>query len=181
MISIVAPEAARGMRRFPAVYLGPSAVYADRDVDAVVERSGSLIDALGRSYSTQLFLVGAVRIEERYGLFVRDFYNRSVYRRKLVRAGAEFAEEPFVELTDSRFSVADWGSFSPSFVIADTVEEQPTGVEALPRGLVLTQVGALRMGRMTPADLGALAGALGGADGFAGARPEEVVSAIRSS
>lgn len=157
------------------MYLGPSPLFADRDIATVLERLDDTISFLQRSYAEPLFLATAVRVGQRMGIYARDYNARSGYRRRLERLGMEFARSPFTRLTPEAYLEAEgFDIFRPSFAVSEAIDEPDAGVHAVSRGLLLTQVAMLRMGRMGGRDLGGLAAALSEAAGVGSAQPAEL-------
>lgn len=125
------------------------------------------------------YLLQACRIEGRDGLYVRDLFNRSAYRRKLGRLGMDFAERPFVCL-DSRgkWVSDDWPSFEPSYFVFASGSDDPTEVVTSTSGLLLFQVAAYRLRAIPPSELTRLADACKPLEVIAAGDPQVLVSRL---
>jgi hypothetical protein len=107
----------RGVRRLPSVYLLAGQLFADRDVQLVKARLILQVEIARTARRRSLYLAHACEFHGLKGLYIRDQFNRSAYRNRLRRRGVVFADDPIAEFRDGEFSVQDWGSFRPSFVI----------------------------------------------------------------
>lgn len=172
---VVGSQGNQKVRRLPTLFLGPSPLFVDRDVDRVVERAEQTITVLQRAYTEPLFLATPMKVGHRRGLFARDYNSRSAYRRRLERMGAELSDTPFVTLTpDGYFQANGMDPFRPAFVVSESVDEPGTGVHPVSPGLLVSQVAMLRLGRMDASDLGLLVRSLSESEGIGAARPAEL-------
>lgn len=172
---VVRTDEGERLRRLPTLFLGPSPLFADRDVNEVVARAAETIGFLQRAYSELIFLATAVDIGGARGLYARDYNARSAYRRRLERLGADFASAPFVRLTpDAGFEVEGAEPFTPEFVISEGIDEPEAGVHAVSPGLLVSQVSMLRLGSMSAGDLRSLVRALGQAEGLGSSQPADL-------
>lgn len=180
MLSIVAGvDGGARVRRLPTLFLGPSPLFVDRDVERVVEQVERTVSFLQRAYEEAIFLVTPVKIGGSWGLYARDYNTRSTYRRRLERLGAEFGESPFSRLSDEGgFETDDMDPFRPAFAISESVNEPDTGVHPVSAGLLVSQVAMLRLGSMSTSELGSLAKALSGVRGLGSGQPAEVFEAL---
>lgn len=169
------------LRRLPTLFLGPSPLFVDRDVDRVVQRLEQTIGVLQRAYTEPVFLATPMRVGRRLGLFARDYNSRSAYRRRLERMGAELSHSPFVTLTtDGYFQSDEMKPFRPAFVVSEGVDEPGTGVHPVSAGLLVSQVAMLRLGRVDASELGLLVRSLSGAEGIGAAHPAELFERLSS-
>lgn len=106
-----------GVRKLPSLYMGPTLFYADRSDERVKAHFGLMTSFIQRSVSDAVYSLHPVRIDGVYGLYGRDFFNRSLARRRLQRRGMEFAEQPFVLFDGETFEATGWGTFESRFVI----------------------------------------------------------------
>lgn len=176
---VVGSHEGQKVRRLPTLFLGPSPLFVDRDVNRVLHRLEQTIGVLQRAYAEPIFLATPMKIGQRLGLYARDYNSRSAYRRRLERMGADLSPAPFVTLTpDGHFHADDMDPFRPDFVVSEGVDEPDTGVHRVSAGLLVSQVAMLRLGRMDPSELGRLVRGLSEAEGLGAARPAELLERL---
>jgi hypothetical protein len=145
-------------RAIPAFFFGAARVYADRDLSKVTDRLVTTYHDVIRAPHVPTFQINACRVGERYGLYLGNFYNRSVARMRLKREGMEFAESPFVRFNDDdSFECDDWGAFPLSFLALTGDNENPTELVRPARGYLLLSFASLRLGPMPQAEFPRLA------------------------
>jgi hypothetical protein len=111
-------DPAKKARKLPALYMGNAAVFADRSIDAVCARANKLVEAMVRSHERPTYCFHPIHFDDRFGLYGRDLFNRSVYRRRLERLGVTFSADPYPRLTErGAFECDDWGEISPEVVM----------------------------------------------------------------
>ena len=168
-------------RRLPSLYLGPSQVFADRDVEAVLERLQLTVETAIRSYEVPTYAITACEVGEVRGLYARDTFNRSSYRRWFSREGGTLASDPYVRLEDGgRFSCKDWGAFDPRFVLMDYADDDETAVHRLSPGLLTFAVASQRLGPISAPELSLLTRTMSRLVGLASDDAAALVSFIKS-
>jgi hypothetical protein len=146
------------VRALPSFYFGSARVYADRDLARVTGRLITTFNDVVRAPHVPTFQMNACRVGDRYGLYLGDFFNRSVARIRLRRQGMEFAETPFVRLRDDdEFECDDWGSLRPSFLALTGKTDEPTELVRPARGYLLLSFASLRLGPIPRSELARLA------------------------
>lgn len=148
-------DPAKKARKLPTLYLGNAAVFADRSIDAVCERLNLLVVAIVRSHERPTYCFHPIRFDDRFGLYGRDLFNRSIYRKRLERLGVTFSADPYPRLTEhGAFECDDWGEISPEVVVlaADDVEHPErvvrTGGALLPFSFL-----TMRFGQVGPSEI----------------------------
>lgn len=148
-------DPARQARKLPALYLGNAPVFADRSIDAVCERANQLVEAIVRSNERPTYCFHPIHFDDRFGLYGRDLFSRSIYRRRLERLGVDFSGDPYPRLMESgAFECDDWGEISPEVVVlaADDVDHPErvvrTGGALLPFSFL-----TMRFGPVDPSEI----------------------------
>jgi hypothetical protein len=151
------PTGSKG-RSLPILYWGQTAVFADRSPGVVAQRLAEMADALLHADDIARYFLHPCSLEGRIGLYGRDVFNRSGYRRRLERHGVVFASDPLARLTaDGTFYCQDWGRFSPEFVILGNDAEDPQEVAETTPALLLWDLVGRRLGRVATWELARLA------------------------
>jgi hypothetical protein len=146
------------VRELPSLYFGTARIYAHRDLKVVTDRLITTFHDVMRAPTVPTFQISACRVGDRYGLYLGDFFNRSIARTRLRRAGMEFAEHPFVRLDpDDAFECDDWGSFTPSFLALTGKTDEPTELVRPSRGYLLLSFASLRLGDTSQEEIARLA------------------------
>lgn len=150
-----ADRAGRRPRRLPILYMNNNPVFAARSVDDVVERTEIAMRTALQAKDRATYVMHACRVGGQVGLYARDLYNRSSFRSKMIRYGAEFSEDFYVHfLSDGRFEVADWGAFAASFLLMNG--EPDEDVDQVWSASVLFSIVGLRMGLPGPEEFSRL-------------------------
>ena len=127
---MIPEEVKSGPRKLPSLYMGPTLFFSDRQDERVAEHFGVMRSFLDRSLNEAVYTLQAVKVDGRFGLYARDFFNRSVFRRRLMRQGMQLSDRPFVTFDGQAFETSDWGKFEPDFVIfGDMSPEDSTRYE----------------------------------------------------
>ena len=142
-------------RRLPCIYIGSAELWAERDEAAVVEKLSSIVPRLARSDEVSTYSLTACEFQGHKGIYARDVFNRSTFRRKLARRGMAFDDDPFVHISpEGRFSSSRFGEFDLSFVIAsDRDEEDDMEVVTPPPALTAFVVASFRIGLVPQKEL----------------------------
>ncbi len=189
VFSLVVDDSGDRVRSLPSAYFGAAQIFADRDVAKVKQVLTRSVRVALEADKVPSYLITACRLGNKFGLYTKDIFNRSVFRRRVSRAGLDFADDPFVEMTpDGRFRCEGGDVFHPAFVLVNklaTVGASPSGVLAhsddnVNRGGFLTFLfGILRVGTVRPDELRALGRMIPTLEVVSEADPEEAVEAIR--
>jgi hypothetical protein len=186
--SLVIDDSSSRIRALPSAYLGPAQIFADREVRKTKKMLTRSIGAVLTAQKTPVYLITACRIGDKIGLYTKDIFNRSVFRRRATRLGLEFAPDPFVQMTEGgHFRAEGLNEFRPDFILVNrlaTVGASPSGVVALSddnvnRGGFLTFLfGILRIGTVGVRELGTLARTIQQVPIVSEATPEAALESI---
>ena len=166
-------------RRLPTLYLGSAPLFADRDQSAVLERMRMTIETVIESERRPAYVVHPCELGDRRGLYARDTFSRSPYRRRLARAGMRFAEDPYVKSTaDGRFVCDDWGKFSPTFMVLGYDHEDPAELEVTTGAILPITMIDHRIGGITTTHLQSLISGLAGVQGYSAGDAQVVATAL---
>ena len=166
-------------RRLPALYFGPSQVFADRSEDKLASRLVAMVNAVAAAPGQPTYLVNACRFGQRDGLYIRDLFNRAAYRRKLSRQGMLFADDPFVRLeANGTFRNLDWGSITPSFVVIGPPDEEQEGAVRTSGAMLTFLLAEHRLGPLSAPELTVLTRVLEDAVGLAADNPGAITTAL---
>jgi hypothetical protein len=169
-------------RRLPALYFGQRLIFADRDVAAVIRRLQKTVTVLLDSRDRPAFSLHACEIDGRRGLYARDVFNRSPYRRRLMRLGMKFAADPYTTLTErATFACDDWGEFSPDFMIFGYEDKDPKKVVTTRGAMLPITAIDLRVGDVTQSDLHLLIESFRSIEALSAKDSEALVAALRGA
>lgn len=157
----MAPTNGAGARKLPVLHFGRSPLLTDRSLSRVVERLQSAVDAIVAAHDDRVYTMTPCRIGDRVGLYAKDLFERSAFRQRLARAGAEFADPAWVRLTDAGFEGA-WGRIHPDFLVTADVGDDPTTVVSTAPGFLLFATLAHRLWTPPRDELPLLRNALAG-------------------
>ena len=158
VLSLVVPEPGTARppkgRRLPTLYLGRAPIFAQRELSALERDLELTLQAILESRRQPIYWLHACRIDGCTFLYGGDTYNRSAYRRRLARRGVEFAEEPYVRLTErGTFSCPSWGELRLDFVILGTSGGEPREIVEVSGALLLGILSPSRLGALTSSEL----------------------------
>jgi hypothetical protein len=178
--SLVVDTSGARVRRLPSLYFERVQVFAARDAGRVLRRLALLARRVLEADRVPTYAMQSCRLDGQVGLYGRDLFNRSAYRRALARLGMEFSDDAYVQfMPDATFRAGDWGDVSPSFVILLVARHEPPAVRRLSGGLLTYLAAARRLGPAGPEELRRLRWALSGSRGLASSDPAEMVAALR--
>ena len=167
------------MRRLPTLYLSTAPIFGHRDAGAVAGELERTVRTLMRASTQPTYLLSPCRIGDRFGLYARDSYNRSPYRRRLVRHGMSFSDDQFVELTaDGAFRSPAFGAFRPAFLILAIDGDGPEDIARTRGAWLLFVLANFRFGRLTVEEMALLARTAATMEGLGATRPEVVAAAL---
>lgn len=180
-LSIVIDGSKRGLRKLPSLYIGRGQVFADRSVDAVVDRLMRCIRAADEGQHVPVYGLNACSFKGAHGLYGVDTFNRSKYRLNLRRAGFQFSADPYVQLTDEgTFRSEDWDEFVPRFaILGDGVYREE--VTWTTQGWLPFWIASNRLGPLGPQELNLLIRLTRGMKGLSVGDPKKVIVALRES
>lgn len=105
-------------RRLPSLYLDKALLFASRHVEEVGQKLQETIDTLRASEKHPTYLAQACKRGDTTGIYASELNVRAANRKRLERAGLNFAVDPFVRYFGKHgFSCDDFGTFSLGFVI----------------------------------------------------------------
>lgn len=180
VISVVIDGHEKRVRALPTLYLGPQPVYANRDTTRVGTRLADWVEAIATSSREAIYTLRACEFDGRKGLYGRELFEGSAFRRKLEPLGFQFDPNPFVSYAeDGCFYSRQFGKLPPDFMILAGEVENPD--EVLPtRGAMLPFVTVTyRLGPVSSPELARLVTTLWDVSAVSAARPETLVSALR--
>lgn len=166
-----------GRRGIPTLYFDAMPLFGDREMSEVCRFLPGFHRGVLRAPSVPTYLAHACAFEGQLGLYIRDTYNRSAYRRRLERAGMTFQPIPLVTLDlEGRFATGD-AVISPSFLVLGAAEEETP--YALTGALLSFYMAGLRLGPLPGPELRKLTKALEGVVGLGANRPEDLIGLIK--
>lgn len=175
-------------RQLPLLYMGKSPIFAARNVPDVVERLILMIEVIRAVSKVPTYLFTACEFRGRKGLWGRDFFNRSAYRRKMEREGMRFSDHPVTYFNENRMFYSEgWDEFVPEFVILrkdlDYPEEHKEVIRTHGAALAF-HVCSYRLQTVGTDELKQLMDVVQAIDGLSGRDPtllvEELNSGVRS-
>jgi hypothetical protein len=90
----------------------------------------------------------------------------------------EFADSPFVRLTEDGFECDEWGAFDLSFLALTGKSDNPTELVRPPRGYLLLSFASLRLGPMPQDEFARLASLIRGLDAVGAADAATLVGEL---
>jgi hypothetical protein len=184
-LSLVVPEPgtkrpAKG-RRLPTLYLGKAPIFAQRELEGLEGDLERTLEAILASRREPVYWLQACRIDGHTCLYGADAYNRSAYRRKLVRLGMEFSADFYVRLTErGTWSCSDWGELVTPTVILSVKGGDPAAVEQITGAILLGLLSGARLGSLDPPEMRRLVRAGTAMKGAAAGDPGALAEHIKS-
>ena len=143
------------VRNLPTLHFGPMPVFADRKLEAVHDALQEYVETALQASHRALYQVQACEIDGAVGLYARDSYNRSAYRRALTRNGVRFFGPPIIEFEAARGFIAGGRDFRPTFALLGGAAEDG-GLLEHKGAIVPFSVAMFRLGVIGAAELTAL-------------------------
>jgi hypothetical protein len=169
-------------RRLPGFFLGPVQLHAARHLIDVVRKLERYVRRFLDSGETPLYLLSACEVDGHRGLYGRDFFTRSKFRRSLSSLGMRFADDPFVSpARDQGFSCEGWASFRPEFVIHRYFPLDGASVARVEGAALIYWITTHRFGRITSDELRDLVTVSSQARGVNAPEPTALMRALRES
>ncbi len=178
LLTVLVREDEGPVRRLPSLYFGRAQVFAHRDVSGVMERLSGFASAIEELPAKETYLVQACEIHGRRGIYARDLFNRTPFRRKLARHGLRFAEAPVVTTGPSGFECDDWGPFDPAFALVYTPDEG--AVVPVSAARLAATLATFHLGGLEASEFSRLVSACRKLDAFGGDDPAAVAHKARS-
>jgi hypothetical protein len=167
------------LRKLPSLYLGPEQVFADRHASRVTERLRIWVEAVLQATRVATYTLFACHYKNIHGLYGRDLFERSIFRRHLQRRGVTFAETPFVYLQpDGGFSCPDWGDVVPRFIVLGGEGERPDEVFRTAGAMLAFVVATYRLGVVPGPELPRLIHALSEVSAISGESPDAIIQVL---
>lgn len=178
VLSLIVDESSKKVRKLPSLYFWNTLVHADRDVSNVRYVLERTVDGIARAKEVPTYRFAACRLEGKFGLWGKDFYNRSGFRLKIARRGLEIADDPFVTFhPGTGFQSDDYGQFEPEFaVLANHSEPDLLKTSGAKLAIIL---GSYRFGLSAPTELAALIDTFKGKFGYASSDPGALSQALK--
>ena len=171
----------RGPRPLNVLYMGTTPIASGRSLEAVQQYLGQIVEIALGSRDLPTYHVRACELGGRHGLYARDILDRSVYRRRLQRAGMKFAESPVVYLEPGgSFRTDDWDSFRSDFVITGGAAEDG-GLLRIAGALTPFTVASYRFGAIGAEELGTLIAACRESEGLGSEDPLAVIASLEGT
>ena len=150
------------MRRLPSLYLGPELAYNHRDVARVVDRADMWTSVIQRSAERATYTLTPCSFNGAVGLYARELFERSAFRRRLRRRGVAFDDVPYVTFeTDGTFFSDTFGKFTPRFMFLGSAGlEDPAEIVTTKGAELAFVVVTYRLGTIGRDELGRLIGAV---------------------
>ena len=179
-LSLVVGMTGQRTRRLPTLYLGSAPLFADRDQSVVLERMRMTVETVIESERRPAYVVQPCELGDRRGLYARDTFSRSPYRRRLARAGMLFTDDPYVKSSeDGSFVCDDWGRFSPTFMVLGYDHEDPAELEVTTGAILPITMIERRIGGITTSHLQSLISGLAGVAGYSAGDARVVATALQ--
>lgn len=163
VFSVVVDDAAKRHRKLPSLYVTNYQVFAHTDMVRLYSRLTRAVRARLMAPTVSTYVVHACRYGDVTGLYIRDFFNRAPFRRKLIRQGLEFSSDPYVTLQGWSLRCEDWGHLEPRFVLLGNDESDPENPIANSPAMVAFHIAGVRLGQISQSEFVTLRGALKGA------------------
>jgi hypothetical protein len=146
------------VRRLPSLYLSTNQLFADRHVELVQQHLVHAVETAIGADDQATYAVTVCEIGGIHGLYAKDMFNRSSFRRRMGRHGMRFAATPFMTVFDDGTVASDgWENFIPAFaIVAGDPDEGAQGVSAARGAQVSFFFARLRLGLPAPDELRAL-------------------------
>ena len=148
----------RGIKRLPVFYLSMDPFFAHRELETLRTTIKDTISLAIQTPDSATYVAQACSIAAKRGIYARELYNRSFFRRKLARLGFEFSADPLLRFNEEgSFESSDTPPFIPDFIILGGKDESdPMKVMALTNGLAIWTLASFRFGRIGSVELGRL-------------------------
>lgn len=153
----------RGIRRLPVFYLSMDPFFAHRELDTLRTTIHDTISLAIQTPDSATYVAQACSVAGKRGIYAKELYNRSTFRRKLARLGFEFSDDPLLRLNEEgSFTSSDTPPFVPEFIVLGGKDDSdPMKVMALTRALAIWTLASFRFGRIGSVELGRLVQACG--------------------
>lgn len=128
-----------------------------------------------------MYTLRACRVGDTYGVYGRDMFNRSAYRRRLERQGVRFSAEPVTGFRlDGNFEDKRWGPFRADFSLLEGGDEDGEPIR-IPGGLVSFTLASFRLGPIGSQELSALVRVTHSMISVGAAQPDAALEYVRNA
>lgn len=167
------------VKKLPSLYVNTTQTYAARDLDAVRSKLRRTVDAFMSSADVSTYMLTAVEIGGRRGLYGSDFFNRSIFRQKLKRLGMTFSDDVFVMMdTGGAFYAEDREPFVPEFVTLPKTSPPQPGVHRTTGAKLVYLLTYYRIADIGPAELSRVVALAKEIDALRADEPADLVAAL---
>ena len=129
-------------------------VFADRDPALVVAGAARAARMMVSAMQRPTYVLAPCEIDGIRGLYGKDVFNRSAFRRSLRREGVSFSADQCIVLQDGVVSSEEWGEFDPRFAILPDLPEEEEADRTRPRGgWLVFELSTFRIGGVTKTEL----------------------------
>lgn len=173
------PSESRGVRRLPMVWLEAYPLFADRSLDVVKARMTLAGQTVVDAASVPTYMLYAAQLDGAWGLYGRDLFERSTYRRKLMRLGLDMSPLPFVILDENGFQSPDGDPFTPRFALLGGGDDDPDRAEWFGGALVPFTISSYRFGPAGPDEIRRIVRYSSDITALGANRPEVAIAALR--
>jgi hypothetical protein len=181
VLSLVIDEEGKKIRSLPSIYLGPQLVYAHRDVNRVSAVLGEWSNAVRGSAERSVYTLRACTYGEMKGLYGRDMFAGSPFRRKLQRLGVEFDDSPFVEYAGGGFQSDAIGFIRPDFIILGGDDEDDPEIMTTTGAMLPFVMVTYRLGPVHKDELADLVSTLRTVKAVSASRPQALLDALEAA
>ena len=178
---MIIPESKEKVRNLPSLYLGPEIAYTHRDVEHISERVRLWADAIEQSPARPTYTFRACSYRGMKGLYGRELFERSIFRRRLARRGIEFDTRPYVYFDIGIFESEALGSFAPEFIILGGGHEDPAQTLTTEGAMLPFVLATYRLGPIRRSELSALIEATRGLRAISAAEPQTLLHALQAA
>ncbi|MDQ3952628.1 MAG: hypothetical protein M3279_06665 [Actinomycetota bacterium] len=177
--SLVAGTADGRVKKLPSLYVNTVQTFAARDLSLVRAKLDRTVEVFRSSARTPTYMLTACEIGGRRGLFGTDFFNRSIYRRKLERLGMTFSDDLFVMMgEDGSFYAADREPFVPEFVTLQKTSPPQPGAARVTGGYLVYLLTYYRIADIDADELSRLVALAGGIEALRANEPADLAGAL---
>jgi hypothetical protein len=183
VLNVVTYEERTKVRKLPSLYLGKGQFFIHREEARVREELESTIQAMRRAANESVYLATPCELDGHLGLYFKDYFNRSKFRRGLERAGVNLAPERVMRYAGGgRFESETHGEFTPEFVIP-TNEHETIASEVIdaPPGEAAFMLSSFRFGMTDATELGSLIALVRDVHLFGSGEPAPLVARLRDA
>lgn len=181
VLSVVIDDDAKKVRDLPSLYLGPQLLYTNRDLDRLGAVVSEWTAAIRDSAHRGIYTLRACSMDGKKGLYGRDLFHGSSFRRRLERLGFFFDPHPFVFLDDGCFRSRELGVIKPDFIILGGDDDDSDTIMRTSGAMLPFVTVTYRLGAVGTDELTRLVEILRPVPALSAARPESLVENLRAA